>query len=89
MKPRNWPACEFTITYLEPNQKFHDLSKMPLTSLEFQHEIEKKDNKTQVTHKVVVKGLLAPLLYFTLRPKLKKGLFEAINNLAEMAENQR
>lgn len=87
LKPNGWPVCKFLVTHVELDHKFHDVTKMPLTSMEFQHEMVVKDNLTKITHRVVVKGLLAPLLYFTLRPKLKMGLARAVKSLAELAEN--
>ncbi len=88
LKPKGWVKSAFVTTEVRPNILFSDETKMPFTRLKFHHSIEKvSENRYAVTHRVEAEGLLAPLLRFTLRKKLVKGLPRAMDKLIAMAEH--
>ncbi len=61
---------------------------MPRTKLVFTHQLEKiSDSQVRIQHNLRVKGLLAPLLFFTIRLKLRKAIPEALQNLVAMVSN--
>ncbi|NNM44148.1 MAG: hypothetical protein HKM07_07370 [Chlamydiae bacterium] len=89
LKPKGWCKTPFLLTRVEPNQGFRDCTKMPWTTIEFEHKIEKKaEGRILVTHRVIVKGLFAPLLRLTMGSDLKKGLPKTVKRLTEFAEKQ-
>lgn len=61
-------------------KSFADTTKLPFTTLRFFHEM----NGFTITHRAVARGLLAPLLYLTLRRKLKKEMPIALKALATL-----
>ncbi len=85
LKPKGWFASDFIISDLTPNQSHVNTTKMPQTKLVFKHELEKiSDSQVRIQHNLRVKGLLAPLLFFTMRVKLRKAIPEALENLVAM-----
>lgn len=82
LKPKGWFSSEFKITDLALNRSHTETTYMPMTTLTFLHQLEKvNDGKLKITHKLTVAGLLAPLLWCTMRLKLKKTVPEALDNL--------
>ena len=89
LQPKGGPVFSFILEEVIPNYSFTDVTRLPLTSLRFRHKIRKnKRGDTIISHKASAKGLLSPLLYFTLRRKLKKEMPKAMANLADLAENE-
>lgn len=87
LKPKDWPPLKFIITEVIQDRGFKDVTFMPLrTSLEFHHTVECLDKKySRITHRVYARGLLAPILRFTLRCKLQKKMPKALSKLIEKA----
>lgn len=90
LKPKGWKPLDFTITQATKNKSFTDVTTMPLgTRLKFHHWIDDLGNGTyRITHQARVSGLLAPLLWFTLRRNLKKDMPIAVQTLAKRAEQK-
>ena len=87
IKAKGWPVSHFEIIEIAPNRKFKDVSKMPMTILEFSHEIcELGQGRTQITHRVSVKGLFSLPLKWTMGKKLNENLPKALDKLAQLAE---
>lgn len=88
LKPKGWPVSKFTITAVEQMTSFSDETRMPATKISFVHTLlSENEGKTKITHEITARGLLTPLLYFTMRRKLANGLPLALKKLAELAEN--
>lgn len=89
LKPKGWPITHYRVTSLEQNRRFSTLAKLPFTTLEFIHEMEQNEKgKIVITHRARIKGLLAPLLRFTMAPSLKRELPKAVAKLSAMAERR-
>ena len=82
LKPKGWMVTRFTLTHVEKNRGFADLTRMPLTSVIFRHSYV----NGKLTHRVEVKGLLAPFLRLTMGKKIEKEMPKAIAALAKKAE---
>ncbi len=87
LKAKDWPVSTFVMTEVEWEKSFKDLSKMPLTQMEFNHTIEPSKEGVRITHSVSVKGLLAPILYLKLRKRFQAGFPVALKKLAAIAES--
>lgn len=87
LKPKGWFSSKFQLIAVEKNKHHSDKTAMPLTQVIFHHSIVPHDPyKIRVVHHIKATGLLAPLLYFTMRKKLQKGLPEAVERLVKLAE---
>ncbi len=87
LKPKGAPKVSFVMTDVRPLESYSDLSYLPLTHLTFTHTLEQLPNgKLLIRHRAHCKGLLAPLLYLTLRRDLKKGMPQSVQTLAKIAE---
>ncbi len=89
LKPKGWPASEFCLISVDEGKSHSDKTRMPLTDVIFNHTVTPCGNsEVSIVHHVEVSGLLAPLLYLTMRMALKKGLPTAVKTLAKMAEDR-
>lgn len=88
LKPKGFFASGFEITSAEVERRMSDETKMPFTKVVFDHFLIPEEGKVRIVHHVRVSGLLAPLLYCTMRLKLAKGLPIAIKALANLAESK-
>jgi len=86
LKPKGWPVSKFQLSHVDVDRRFETVSKLPFTQLIFDHKILEENGKFRLSYHVTVSGLLAPPLYFTMRPMLKKGLPENLKRFAEMTE---
>lgn len=87
LKPKGGPAIAFTLTDVKSGKAFSNLSQIPMTTILFEHTLTPTDNfQLLIKHHVTVSGLLAPLLYFTMRKNLQKGLPIALLKLGKKAE---
>lgn len=83
LKPKGWSPLKFTITEAKECRGFKDITEMPLgTTLEFQHSVESlPSGNVRIAHSVYARGLLAPMLRFTLRRKPKAKMPRALEAL--------
>ena len=83
LKPKGWPVSKFCITISEKGRSFTCTSKLPFTKMIFIHSVAAcGEGRVKITHRARIKGLLAPLLFLTLRRNLKRGLLQAVQTLA-------
>ncbi len=89
LKPKGWFASTFRLISVEEGKSHSDRTEMPFTKVTFHHSLAPCGNgQVSIVHRVEVSGLLAPLLWLTMRRAIKKGLPKAVNKLAQMAESQ-
>lgn len=89
LKPKGWPPSKFRLILVEEGKAHSDKTVMPMTEIIFNHSVAPVENgQVRIVHHVEVRGLLAPLLWFTMRRVLKKGLPKAVNTLAQLAEER-
>lgn len=89
LKPKGWPPSKFHLISVEENKAHGDKTVMPMTEIIFNHSVATLGNgQVRVVHHVEVRGLLAPLLWLTMRRTLKKGLPKAVSTLAQLAEER-
>jgi len=89
LKPKGWFASKFCIISMEEGKAHSDRTQMPFTSVVFSHIATPcEESQVQISHSVEVSGLLAPILWLTMRFSLKKGLPQAVERLARIAEEQ-
>lgn len=81
-------VCNFVITDLEKEKLYKDKTSFFGTNLRLTHKLEKIDGMTQITHIFQVSGILAPLMYFTMRNHMKKVVKDAVENLSVLAESK-
>ncbi len=87
VKPKGWKELPFTITLATKNARFITQSKMAFTTLTFDHTVtELPDGQLLITHIAKASGLLAGLLFFTLRPQLKRCLPTSVAKIAKKAK---
>lgn len=90
LKPKGWFSSTFTISQIIPHISHSETTHMPLTSLVFTHRLDKtNDKQVRITHSLKVSGLLAPLLWLTMRFQLKKSIPHALKNLVQKVEVDR
>ena len=90
MKPKDWSAFKFKLTEVIDGKASKSVTSMPFgTKLEFRCLVEKLDSgKTMITHHMRARGLLAPLLRFSMLPKLKAKMPQALSRLVKIAKEQ-
>ncbi len=87
LKPKGWPSSKFRLVSVEEGKSHSDKTVMPMTEIVFNHSLAPSHHQeVRILHRVEVSGLLAPLLWLTMRRALKKGLPKAVKRLAELAE---
>lgn len=86
LKPKGMGIYGFSIIALQEGIRFTTNTPMFLTSMVFDHEIQKTGQEYKITHTVIVSGFMAPLLYYVMRKNLQKGLKDSMRMLAKMAE---
>jgi hypothetical protein len=89
LKATGGPAARFRLTEVEPELGFADVTKLPLTTLEFRHTVEPLPaGGVCIRHHVRMRGLLAPLWSRILGKSLETGLPETVRSLARRAESR-
>lgn len=89
LKPKGWFPSQFTITESVKDASHSDTTYMPFTSLLFSHKVSPlNDKEVKIVHHVKASGLLAPLLWLTMRFQIRKSLPIALNNLVKLAEKR-
>lgn len=88
LKPKDGPLVHTTLGRIEPMKLFVDEAKLPLTKLLFTHSMEEVEGKTRVTHRIEMKGLLAPLFAFLIGRDMKKNLPQEMMSMIKKAEGR-
>lgn len=86
LKPRGGPSSRFTLSEVTSNVSFSDVSKLPFTTLEFEHTLVESEDQTTIYHKVTMRGPLTFLFRRIIGRKIKRGLPVAVSQLARIAE---
>ena len=86
LKPKSGPKAIFEITEVITNKQFKNKSLLPLTKLEFNHEIEESTDGVIVRHSIQMTGLLSGIFSKLMGGTLAKGLPIALQNLKNMVE---
>lgn len=86
MKPVGGPKVRFTLTHVEENRRFCDVTSLPLTKIEFDHRYEaNEEGGGRITHSVAMRGVLAPLFGRVIGRGIKRHLRSAMERLSEQA----
>jgi hypothetical protein len=85
LKPAKGPKAAFVISDLTPLVSFTDITRLPLTTLEFAHRIEVVDGITRFTHSVTMNGPLTPVFSRLIGRTIAAELPDAMRKLAELA----
>jgi len=87
LKPKSGPKTKFTVLRVDPNRGFADRSHLPLTHLDFTHEVVPlEDGTVKITHTATFSGPLAFLFSRIIGKGIKAGLPGALQKLAALAE---
>lgn len=84
---KNDQKIDFTLVEVEKEHRFKDSSKLPFTSLTFDHLIMPNSPKgCTLIQTVECKGLLAPLLRFTLYKTMQREIPQVLHQLEILAK---
>lgn len=72
LKPRSGPKNSFIVTEVSENKSFTVKVKLPLCDIDFEHEIILTSTCTEVIHRIVFTGLLAPVFGRLVGKKIAK-----------------
>ncbi len=86
LKPKSGPLVHTKLTCVEPMKKFIDESKLPFTRIIVSHFLREVGEKTEVTHQIEMKGLLAFLFAFLIGRTMKKNLPQEMEAMVKKAE---
>lgn len=86
LKPVKGPKSKFKLISVNKFNGFTARSILPLTKMDFIHEMNEKNGELFVTHGVEIKGLLTFLFSKVIGEKLIQELPKAMENLSKMAE---
>lgn len=89
LKPRGGPRVNIEIVDCVARKSFVSHSFLPLTTIVFHHEITPETSGHKITHRVEFKGFLAPFFYCVMGRNLVRGLPQALENLARLAEKKK
>lgn len=85
LKPPSGPKVKWTIESVNHPTSFVTTSKLPGSTVRFEHELVTSNDSLQVTHRVVMNGWSAPLLGRIIGPKLTPSPNRAVRNVAGAA----
>lgn len=88
LKPKNGPEVSFVVTHIEPLIRFSTTSYFPMSKLIFTHTFTPQAGRLMITHRIEMKGILAPLFAFLIGKKVKAGLPDAMQKLVKLAEEK-
>jgi hypothetical protein len=86
--PKDGPKYKVRFENVVANRSFNVICKLPLCEMRFEHELSAEGKKTKATHRVVFKGLLAPLFGRLIGNGMRKTLPHAMESLKRAAEAQ-
>lgn len=88
LKPVGGPKTKFKMTECTQLKSFTDRSFLPLCKIDFIHTITETKDGLEITHKVVMTGLMTFLFSKVIGNKIKIGLPVAVEKLIELAEKK-
>lgn len=86
LQPTQGPKANIIFTEVVPNRSFTVESKLPLCVMRFEHELMGNTAQTKVVHRVLFKGILAPLFGRLIGNQIRKGLPHTLQGLKRAAE---
>ncbi len=86
LKPIKGPKSKFQIISVENLRAFTTRSYLPLTKMDFTHELNEKKGKLYITHGLKITGVFTFLFSKIIGKKMIKDLPDAMEKLSEMAE---
>ncbi|MFK7993820.1 MAG: SRPBCC family protein [Granulosicoccus sp.] len=87
LKPVGAPKTATRMTSVNEPASFSVESKIPFCTMTFEHELKAVDNATEVTHRVVFSGALAPVFSRIIGSKIRKGIRGTMEGLKQYAES--
>lgn len=87
--PKKGPKTKFFLSEVIRNKRFITTSKLPLTKIDFIHEINDSNDKRTITHKIRVSGPLSKLFNILFVKELSHELSKSVSNLIEIAEDEK
>ncbi len=86
LKPINSPKSKFELISVENLKQFTTRSYLPLTKMDFTHELNKKKGQLYVTHGVKITGVLTFLFSRVIGERIISELPNTMERLSKMAE---
>jgi hypothetical protein len=88
LKPTKGPAAKIEFTEITKNKSFTTMSKLPLCTMRFVHELVPSGEGTEVTHTVTFSGLFSPLFSRLIGTGIKNGLPATMQGLKNAVESR-
>jgi carbon monoxide dehydrogenase subunit G len=88
LKPVKGPEAKIEFTEVTKNKSFTTISKLPLCTMSFVHELISLDGGTEVTHIIKITGFLSPLFSRLIGADLKNGLPRSLQGLKNAVESK-
>lgn len=88
LKPTGGPRVRFELTEVRPVEGFTDVTKLPLSRMQFEHSAVRESDRTRLTHRVTISGLTTPLFARIIGRGVAKGLPETVRTLARVASDR-
>lgn len=86
LKPKGGPKVKFELSEVITDKSFTVTSYLPFTKMIFAHYLKDNANGTiTITHRIEMKGILAPLFALIIGRKIKANLPNAMNKLIKLA----
>ncbi|WP_040841269.1 SRPBCC family protein [Nocardia brevicatena] len=90
LSPAGRPKVAFIITVAEPGRRFTDVARLPGARMTFDHTLNGgTDGGTVITHTVTISGPMAFLFSVVIGRAIAKGMPDAVQALARVAESGR
>lgn len=86
LKPKGGPLVHTKLTHVEPMKEFIDEAKLPFTRIIVSHFLREVGEKTEVTHQIEMKGVLAFLFAYLIGRTMKKNLPREMEAMVKKAE---
>ncbi len=86
LKPIKSPKSKFELVSVENLSEFTTRSYLPLTKMDFIHELNEKEGQLYITHGVKITGVLTFLFSRIIGEKIIRELPNVIETLSKMAE---
>lgn len=86
LQPKGGPVFKTILLEVEAPRRFTDRTFLPLTRLDFHHEVKVENGRTRLEYRVEMSGLLTPLFSRVIGRGIAKDLPETVRRLVEFAE---
>ncbi len=86
LKPRGGPVLRTRLTLVEPMSRFVDEARLPFARIVVSHSLRRFGDKTQVTHRIEMLGVLSWLFAILIGREMKKNLPHEMQEMVKRAE---